>query len=97
MSCYIKALLIIGVIIYIGIIYESGPIILLALFSIIFMVVSFVYLRYRIRRIKASIDIPIIISEKDKPLQIHIKLKNKTKLYCNKAKVKIKYGNSTLR
>ncbi len=67
---------------YIGLIYESTALILLGIMEAVFVVLAFLHISFRIRRIRASLQIPIAIADKGSPVTVYAEVENGTAISC---------------
>ncbi len=92
MLSYIPVIIFTVLIFYLALIFESTSFALLGYTSAVFVVLSFILLRYRVKRIKATIRIPIVMAEKNRMFAFKIVTKNDTGLPIRKITAKVEYG-----
>jgi uncharacterized protein (DUF58 family) len=79
---------------YIALIYESTALNLLAIIEAVFAVLAFACVFYRTRHLRAVLQIPISIADKNSPVNVGVELENDTKMTCLRVKLRIGVARS---
>lgn len=94
MISFIRALILVLLILYMAIIYESTSLALLGFAGAVLLVCSFVYLFFLRTRVEGDIHIPIAIAEHDRPFFVQALIHNRFVIPLTKVRVTVRYGES---
>lgn len=92
MSSIVKSLILIGITLYIAIIYRSTAIAALGFVEAFFVVLALVVLLYRSRMLAFQVRIPIAATEKGKNTTVQIHVENRSRLTVGKLKFRVEAG-----
>ena len=91
---FILLLIIVAVILYFALIFESTGLALLGITAVFFAVLSFVYLFYARKRVRVKLEIPIKVAEKGQSFGLKVEIDNRTFFPVGKLKIYIEYGEN---
>lgn len=89
----ILSLALIAAVFYTSIIYASTALVFFAFTGIIIMCISYIYQLVLLLSIQPSVSIPISVSEQGKPVDMEIKIKNKSFFPAPKLMIFLRYEN----
>lgn len=72
---------------YIALIYESAALASFAIMETLFAALSFGYLSYRIRHIRAVLRIPIALADQGTPVTVYAEVENNARISCPRLKL----------
>lgn len=94
MVSYLVGIFGVGVSIYLGFIFESTAFFLLAFLLVVMGVFSFLYLQTKIRQIKATLEIPILVAERNTFFALRLRLDSGKGLGFGKVCACVQYKNT---
>ena len=79
---------------YMSLIYESTSLVRLCVAGAMFLVVAFVYLMIRRKKIKCRINAPITLVDANKTINLRVMVRNNSRMITDKIKLQIRYSDT---
>ena len=95
MRSYLGAIVAIVATFYMAIIYENPAMVLFGMMEIFLTLFSIVTLCYQVCNLKVQLHIPIMLGELNVPVHLQAFFTNRSKVGCQKVKLKMQYGRSS--
>ena len=92
MGSFVRAIIAIIATFYMAIIYENPAMVLLGYMECALTLVSVCTLWYQMRNLTVQLNIPIMLGELKVPVHLQAFFTNRTKVGCQKVKLKMQYG-----
>ena len=94
MISFIIAIIVIACMAYMSLIYESTSLVRFCVAGAMFLVVAFVYLMIRRKKIKCRINAPITLVDANKTINLRVMVRNNSKMITDKIKLQIRYSDT---